>query len=225
MAPRPKEESLRAPHGLRVPHTLEEVCDPGRMALLVYDMQVGIARQLPNGNEIVARVKGVLEAARGGGFPVFFSRHVSLPKRLMGASQLRQQMAWQRVERVEDVRSPFPPDAPHAQIVPELAPLGNEAVSEKIAMSAFSGTFLDVAMRDLGLVSFAICGIATEVGIEPTVRHGADLGYVPVAVEDACGAGDEAAGRRSMESLRFAGDTMFVDAETIGGLFRRARAD
>lgn len=186
--------------GLDVPRTLEEACDPRCLALLVYDMQVGIAGQLPNGDEIVAKVKGVLQAAREGGFPIFFSRHVSLPKRLIGVFQLRQQMAWQRVERVEDVKSPFQPDAPQTRIVPELAPQEGEAVSDKIAMSAFSGTFLDMAMRDLGLNSFAICGLATEVGIEPTVRQGTDLGYVPVIVEDACGAGDEAAGRRSLDS-------------------------
>jgi nicotinamidase-related amidase len=89
-------------------------------------------------------------------------------------------------------------------------------------MSAFQGTFLDAALRDLGVNSFAICGIATEVGIEPTVRHGADLGYIPVIVEDACGAGNEEAGRRSLESLRFAGDAIFTDVATIGSLFREA---
>jgi len=56
------------------------------MALLVYDMQAGIVTQLPNGPEILLRVRGILEAAREGGFPVFFSRHMSLPKELMGTS-------------------------------------------------------------------------------------------------------------------------------------------
>jgi nicotinamidase-related amidase len=88
----------------------------------------------------------------------------------------------------------------------------------KIAMSAFSGTFLNMALCDLGLDAFAICGIATEVGIEPTVRHGADLGYIPVVVADACGAGEEAAGRRSLESLAFAGDSFVTDVATIGPL-------
>ena len=165
--------------------------------------------------------------ARGSGFPAFFSRHVCLPKELMGTSPLRQQMAWQRVERVEDVGSPLPPDAPHSQIVPELAPLEGESISDKLAMSAFSGTFLDMAMRDLGLDCFAICGIATEIGIEPTVRHAADLGNVPVIVEDACGACeacDEEAGRRSLELLGFAGDAMFADAATFESHFGRARA-
>lgn len=207
-----------------IPRSLEELCDPGRMALLVYDMQVGIASQLPDGAEVTAKVKGILEAAREGGFPAFFSRHVSLPKELMGAFQLRQAMAWQRVGRAEDVRSPFPPDAAHTQIVPELSPLPGEAVSDKVSMSAFSGTFLDFAMRDLGLLSFAICGIATEVGIEPTVRHGADLGYVPVVVTDACGAGDQGVGERAVEVVEFAGDAVITDAETVGTLFRRTRS-
>jgi biuret amidohydrolase len=216
--------SMERAFGLNIPRTLEEACDPRRMALLVSDMQVGIASQLPHGPEVTARIAEVLAPAREGGYRVFFSRHTSLPKELMGVSQLRQAMAWQRVDKVEDVVSPFPPEASQTQIVPELSPLPSEAVSDKIAMSAFEGTFLDVALRDLGINSFAICGIATEVGIEPTVRHGADLGYIPVVIEDACGAGDEEAGRRSLESLRFAGDTIFTDAATIGSIFRKAVA-
>ena len=108
--------------------------------------------------------------------------------------------------------------------MPELAPLTSEAVSDKIAMSAFEGTFLNMGMRDIGMSSFAICGIATEVGIEPTVRHSADLGYIPVVIEDACGAGDEEAGKRSLESLRFAGDAIFTDGATIGALLRKGVA-
>ncbi len=209
-------------HGLDVPRTLEEVCDPRRMALLVYDMQVGILSQLPHGPGIIQKVQGVLQAAREGGFPVFFSRHMSLPKELMGAFQLRQAMAWQRVSRPEDVEPWFPRDSAPFQIVPELEPLPTEAVSDKIAMSSFEGTFLNMALRDLGIFSFAVCGIATEVGIEPTVRHGADLGYVPVVVSDACGAGSEEAARHSLELLDHAGDALITDADTISVLLRKA---
>ena len=153
---------------------------------------------------------------------MFFSRHTSLPKELMGTFQLRQQMAWQRVDSVEEVRVPFPREAPQTRIVPELEPLESEAVSDKIAMSAFEGTFLNTALRDLGIDCFAICGIATEIGIEPTVRHGADLGYVPVVITDACGAGDQAAAARSLDLLGFAGDAILTDVATISGLLRRA---
>ena len=37
--------------GLTIPQTLEEVCDPARTALIVYDMQVGIVSQLSDGHE------------------------------------------------------------------------------------------------------------------------------------------------------------------------------
>jgi biuret amidohydrolase len=50
----------------------------------------------------------------------------------------------------------------------------------KISMSAFEGTPLAMALRDCGLISFMICGMATEIGIDPTVRHGADLGFIPI---------------------------------------------
>src|SRR5262245_43371649 len=46
--------------GLEIPETLEEACPPHRTALVVYDMQVGILRQLRNGAEITAKVLKVL---------------------------------------------------------------------------------------------------------------------------------------------------------------------
>jgi hypothetical protein len=35
--------------GLSIPRTLDDVCDPARLALVVYDMQVGILSQIENG--------------------------------------------------------------------------------------------------------------------------------------------------------------------------------
>jgi nicotinamidase-related amidase len=87
-------------------------------------------------------------------------------------------------------------------------------------MSAFEGTWLDFALRDCGINAFIIVGVATEIGIEPTARHGADLGYIPVLVTDACGAGNEEAANRSIESLKFAGDALITDTETICDVLR-----
>lgn len=210
--------------GLAIPRTLEEVCDPQRMALVVYDMQVGILSQLTDGEHILARVMQVLQAARAAGIHVFFSRHLSLPKELMGVFQLRTAMAWQRVDSVEQVKPWFLRDSPSFQLVPELAPLSSEAIFDKITMSAFEGTLLNIALRDCGITAITIVGVAMEVGIEPTVRHAADLGYIPVVVTDACGAGHEEAARRSIASLEFAGDALMTDVDTICCLFRRRQA-
>ncbi len=208
--------------GLRVPETLEEVCDPARVALIVYDMQVGIVQQIKNAHEIIERVSRVLQAARSANIRVFFTRHMSLPKELMGIFQMRMAMAWQRVNCIDEVKPWFLRDAPGFPIVPELSPLPSEAIFDKITMSAFEGTPLDIALRDCGITAFIIAGIAMEIGIEPTVRNGADLGYIPVVVKDACGFGHEEAAARSVASLEFAGDAILTNVETICGHLSRA---
>jgi len=210
--------------GLSIPQTLEDVCDPTRLALVVYDMQVGIVNQIRNGPEITARVLQVLEAARAARIRVFFTRHMSLPKELAGVSQLRMAMAWQKVKSVDEVKCWFLRDSPGFHLIPEMNPLPSEAIFDKIAMSAFAGTPLDMALRDCGIDAFAVVGIAMEIGIEPTVRHGVDLGYIPVVVKDACGFGHSDAAARSVSSLEFAGDAIFTSVEGICAQFRRLAA-
>jgi biuret amidohydrolase len=206
---------MKTAHGVSIPQTLDEVCDPQRIALLVYDMQVGILSQIKNAEQITRQVLKVLAAARHAGVRVLFSRHLSLPKELMGMFQYRMAMVWQRVDSPEQVKPWFLRDAPGFQIIPELSPRSNEGVFDKLTMSAFEGTWLDFALRDCGINAFVIVGVATEIGIEPTARHGADLGYIPVLITDACGAGNEDAAKRSIESLKFAGDALITDTQTI----------
>lgn len=202
-------------YGLEIPHTLAEAIHHSRTALLVYDMQVGILNQIPDGPPVLQQVLKVLGAARQGGIRTFFCRHLSLPKEAAGVAQLRMAMAWQHVTRVADVQPWFLRDSPGFQLAAELAPRPSEVIFDKITMSAFEGTLLDVALRDCGINAVVIVGVATEIGIEPTARHATDLGYVPVVVTDACGAGHRDAATRSIESLRFAGDALLTDVATI----------
>ena len=207
--------------GLEIPQSLEEACNPRRMALIVYDMQVGILKQIKDAEKIISQVVEVLQAARQAGVRVFFFRHMSLPKELTGVFQLHMAMAWQRVGSVSEVKPWFLRDSPAFQLVPEGSPLPNEAIFDKITMSAFEGTPLNIALRDCGINTFAIVGVATEIGIEPTVRHGADLGFIPIVVTDACGAGDEDAANRSLVSLEFMRDAFLTDVKTICGILSR----
>ena len=82
-------------------------------------------------------------------------------------------------------------------------------------MSALAGTYLDIALRDCGIRTFLIAGIALEVGIEPTVRHATDLGYLPIVITDACGSGNAEAAKRSLETLAFAGGSLQTDIASI----------
>ena len=202
-------------YGLEIPETLEEACDPRRLALVVYDMQVGVLRQIHDAKALTARVAEVLQAAREAGVRVVFMRHMSLPNEVAGVFQLRMAMAWQRVARVDEVKPWFLRDSPGFQLAPELEPRPSEVILDKITMSAFEGTPLAIVLRDCAVSAFAIVGVATEIGIEPTVRHGADLGFIPIVVADACGSGDEDAAQRSLRSIEFMGDAFITSAQEL----------
>jgi nicotinamidase-related amidase len=149
------------------------------LALIVYDMQVGVLGQLP-------------DAARAGGYPVFFLRHMFLPNRLEGIFGLRMAMAWPGVDYPAQLEEFLLRDCPEFALMPEMRPRADEA---------FEATLLAPARRDLGMTAFAIVGVALEVGIEPTVRHGTDLGLIPVVVSDACGGRDQSAMDRALAGL------------------------
>jgi nicotinamidase-related amidase len=117
------------------------------MALLVYDMQVGICSQVKTANQVVTRISGLLAVARSKGMRVAFTRHLSLPTTWMGSMQYRTAMAWQGKDEPDSVAPWFLRDAPGFQIVSELAPRPEDAVFDKITMSAFEGTPLTIALR------------------------------------------------------------------------------
>ena len=48
-----------------------------------------------------------------------------------------------------------------------------------------------------------------------------DLGYIPILVTDACGAGHEEAGQRAISTLRFLGDALFTTTREICSILQQ----
>ncbi|MFE3024741.1 cysteine hydrolase family protein [Nocardia tengchongensis] len=212
---------MRRGNGLEIPETLEDVCAPESMAVVVYDMQVGVLGQLEDGAAITERVVRVVEAARRGGYPVIFLRHFFLPKRLMGKFALRMAMSWQGAESAEDVVPILQRDTPAFQLVPELQPREGEVVFDKTSMSAFEGTPLASTLRDLGIGAYAIVGVALEIGIAPTVSHSTDLGFVPIVIRDGVGGRDTAGLQRAWDDFAFQGHAIVTDSDAIVPLLEK----
>jgi biuret amidohydrolase len=202
-------------NGLEIPESLEDALAPERLALIVYDMQAGVLSQIGDAESVLANVLRVLAAARERRVRTIFLRHYSMPSELAGVFQLRQAKVWQHKSKAADTEPLIPHGSPGFQLAGELQPQRGEAVIAQITMSAFEGTPLDIVLRDCGIRAYLIAGVALEVGIEPTVRHSADLGYVPIVVSDACGAGNPSAATRTLESLAFAGDAMIADTDQV----------
>jgi nicotinamidase-related amidase len=202
-------------NGLDIPETLEDALDPATLAFVVYDMQVGVLAQVAGADAVLAAVLRLLEAARAAAIRTVFMRHYFMPTALQGVYQLRQAKVWQRKSKAADTTPLIPHGSPGFDLAAELRPRDDEPVIDKITMSAFEGTPLDIVLRDCGIKAYLIAGVALEVGIEPTVRHSADLGYVPIVVRDACGAGSPEAAERSLEALAFAGDAMIATTDEV----------
>jgi len=206
---------MKKAFGLEVPENLREIVQSSRCALIVYDMQAGIVPQISSGSEIQDRCVQLLIAARNAGLRVFHTRHFFLPTAAAGVAQLRRAMVWQRKEEPQETKCFIPYGSPAFQIVPQLEPREGEVVVDKITMSAFEGTFLNLAMRDAGIDSFLIAGIALEIGIEPTVRQALDLNYLPVVVSDACGSKTEELQHRSLATLEETGEVFMASTSDI----------
>jgi nicotinamidase-related amidase len=214
---------MKRASGVPIPICFDDLCDPACTALLVYDMQVGIRRQVKSADTIVAACVRAVTAARSAKMRVVFTRHLSCPRAWMGATQYRTAMNWQRIEDPAAVTPWFLRDSPASAIIPELQPNDDELVLDKLAMSAFEGTPLAFALRDSNITGIVIVGIALEIGIEPTVRHATDLGFIPVLLTDACGAGHADAGQRALDTMRFVGEAILSDVGTFSdrlGQFR-----
>jgi nicotinamidase-related amidase len=124
-------------------------------------------------------------------------------------------MIWQRKREPTETKPFMRQGSPGWEIVPELRPGDDEVLIDKITMSAFEGTFLDLAMRDAGLKAMIIAGIALEIGIEPTVRHAMDLNYVPVLVTDACGSKSADLKARSLATLGETGEVLAATTQEV----------
>jgi nicotinamidase-related amidase len=182
---------------------------------VIYDMQVGIVPQIAEGGDVLKRCRELLDAARVGGFRIFFTRHLFLRNAVAGVGQLRRAMIWQGKCEPAETRPFLTQGSSGWEIVPELQPGDDEVLIDKITMSAFEGTFLNLAMRDAGLQAMIIAGIALEIGIEPTVRHAMDLNYVPVLVIDACGSKSEDLKARSLATLAETGEVLSATTQEV----------
>jgi nicotinamidase-related amidase len=87
---------MKCIHGLSVPTSLADLLDSARLALVVYDMQVGICSQIVGGATVIAAVERVLEATRAAGIRTVFTRHMSLPLELIGVMPYSHGMAAHR---------------------------------------------------------------------------------------------------------------------------------
>jgi nicotinamidase-related amidase len=134
-------------------------------ALLIIDMQMGMADRIAQGRETVhpeapGRIADLVALFRGRGLPVVHVLH-------------------------HQPGTPFDRDLPGGAPMPCATPAPGETVFWKSGSSAFSGTGLDAHLRRQGIDRIVLVGAVAAFCITSTTRAASDLGFQVILPGDA----------------------------------------
>ena len=186
-----------------------------RPALVVWDMQYGIAPRAFNFGEIVPKIKALRDAAHESGAPVIYSQHTGLPFEYLSAASV----AFFKRRGLDPKTGFMREGTKEWQFVEELIPTEADFVVKKHTASFFIGTMLEQMLRNRGVDTVVLAGVSTEAGIEGTARHASYLGFSPLVVEDAVGSAD----RESHEKALWVMKKLF-NVQTTEGVIASFRA-
>lgn len=88
-----------------------------------------------------------------------------------------------------------------AALVPDISVTENDHVLTHTHPGPFTDSDLDELLRDRGINTVIVCGVATNASVEGAVRQAADLGYRTYVLTDACSAADPESHQASLNSL------------------------
>ncbi|MGK9170721.1 cysteine hydrolase [Inquilinus limosus] len=181
--------------------------DPGTTALLVIDIQNTYLEDKATPDEterwqpFYRRMRGIvipnttrlIAECRRRGVEVIFARIACLKQDGRDRSLSQKKPGFNYLL--------LPKDRVDGQIVPELAPQGDEIVMLKTTDSALTGTNLRLILHNMGIKDVICAGIFTDQCVSSTVRSLADESYGVVVVEDCCAAATDELHRHELEVI------------------------
>lgn len=131
--------------------------DSKTSALLVIDMQQGNTSGAWQRDEVIGRIRSLIDRAKRAGVPVLWIQHES---------------------------GPFTPGSDAWQIVDELRPDDADTVIGKEYLDAFVETTLRQELDELGVGHLVLCGAATDACVRSTSQRAQIEGYDVTLVAD-----------------------------------------
>ncbi|MEP6760217.1 MAG: cysteine hydrolase [Sporichthyaceae bacterium] len=182
--------------------------DPGRTAVLALHWQVNVIE--PHGffggmlatpvaaSGVVARASAFHDAVRRLGVGVFFTRF-TIPE---DEGQLVRNTGF--MNAVAGAQESFRPDAPGAALIDAMTVGEGDMVVDNQRLSGLAASPLPDKLTKRGIDTLLITGVATNLTVEQTARHGTDLGFTVHVVSDCVAAADEATHQASLANLALA---------------------
>lgn len=149
--------------------------NPKTTALVLIDLQNGIisrdTKPYPAA-EVVQRSRSLAEAFRAKGSPIVYVRVLMSD--------------FLRLPSDESMSLPKEIPAAASEIAEAAGKQASDLLITKRHWGAFAQTSLEHELRSRGIDTIVLTGIATNIGVESTLRQGTGLGFAFVTVEDAC---------------------------------------
>ena len=142
---------------------------------------------------VIPTIAKLIAAFRAGGHEVLFARIACQTRDGRDRSLSQKKPGWNNLL--------LPKDEWESQIVPELAPQGDEIVVTKTTDSALTGTNLRLMLSNLGITNVVCVGIFTDQCVSSTVRSLADESFGVLVVEDGCAAGSHELHLKELEII------------------------
>jgi nicotinamidase-related amidase len=142
---------------------------------------------------VIPTVKKLLSRFRADGHEVLFARIACQTNDGRDRSLSQKLPGWNNLL--------LPKNEWESQIVPEIAPQGDEIVVTKTTDSALTGTNLRLLLNNLGISHVVCCGIFTDQCVSSSVRSLADESFAVTVIEDACAAGSDELHRHELEII------------------------
>jgi nicotinamidase-related amidase len=188
--------------------TLESIIKPAHTALLVIDVQNDF--YIPKWEEMLPRLKRVIEAARSAGTFIVYIQNVVL------LNELSNSPADVARRRKHNMKAAVTVDGTWGcQIAKQIAPQPDDPVIRKHRMNSFLGTSLDLLLRNRGIKTVVCTGTATHGCVINTAYAAVMSDYYVVVVEDCVSAGQLDLHEASLVLLKNAMHYVIDAAEVI----------
>ena len=198
----------------QAPEPADPTLERGKLALLVIDMQnvylvrsdlakLDVAGRVAYDawtpfhdrmhGTVIPTIQKLMGRFRRDGHEVLFARIACQSKDGRDRSLSQKMPGWNNLL--------LPKDDWESQILPQVAPQGDEITVAKTTDSALTGTNLRLTLHNLGISQVVCCGIFTDQCVSSTVRSLADESFSVVVIEDACAAASDALQRHELEII------------------------
>ena len=204
--------------------------EPDRTAMLVVDMQYfdahpdfGIGRRAKERGvaehsaeffaeveDMLPRIRALADACRQRGIEVLYTVLSSLTPDSRDIP-----ITWYHL----DIR--IPPGSREAEVLDEIKPRPGEIVLRKSTSSVFNSTPINQILRNMGIESLIVVGVATPYCVETSVRDASDHGYRVLLVSDCCAAPNRAYHEWSLHLI----DDLFAQVRPWKSVMERLGAE